>query len=590
MYNTGDYRILDQPEHATLLERLEYFRALRYSIGAAAATQFATKYRLERLSEWSARIVAGQFSVAEGRFWIFRAMATESEEAKGQYRNYFGKPPATEEWSNLLNVPWNQFSKSDSAQPQIAVLGWGAWAEQHQRQICEMIETASFWLAHKWGVPEKAEEFQNLTTKTFKTLNLFPLIRFYTGKNNDDSKAFYARVRTTSKEHPEWVTFQRWSEAYAGTLDSIPTTVRPRRLPKGLTSLQAQKARQDDPLFNFSSWFYPRLPEGTLFDFKHRKDHSALSLRELETAKTIAPSNKDILWEHLSRSTNYRPTAEQTIAEFNDLSGYDVWAMKTIANSVKEFPDRYERVYNLVCRFEPDHYLDLGDYLVTHGDNQGAAQAYQNAFDYAPDRVAVANKEAWLVDYYFEHGRKDEAFKIAQAGAEVYSMDGLDTMATLLERSGKVEEAERYLLKIKERYSEEGTLGAFYERNKSRSVQYAQAARAAVDKIFPEGLRHIKIDDLKAPPNDGILLSRTGRLAERAGLRVGDVLVAIDGVQIQNKDQYYFARALSYDSNITYLLFRAGRYLELKANLPQRRNYSAIESYSVNQPRNGSIP
>ena len=49
---------------------------------------------------------------------------------------------------------------------------------------------------------------------------------------------------------------------------------------------------------------------------------------------------------------------------------------------------------------------------------------------------------------------------------------------------------------------------------------------------------------------------------QRVGLCVGDVLVALDGYRIANKDQYSIVRDMNGEPDIMYTVWRSSKYLE----------------------------
>jgi hypothetical protein len=53
--------------------------------------------------------------------------------------------------------------------------------------------------------------------------------------------------------------------------------------------------------------------------------------------------------------------------------------------------------------------------------------------------------------------------------------------------------------------------------------------------------------------------------------------VAIDGQRIHNQKQYFFVRDGSTNPNISYIVWRNGKYLEIRANLPGRQIKATIE-------------
>lgn len=593
MHNTGDYRLFGQPENASLLERLEYFRALRYSVDSAAATRFVLDHELEPLAEWTEIILAGHLSVADGNRWAEGALKMELAEYAAQYRNYFGKPIAREEAINALNAGWEQFPKSNQEHPALNVLGWGAWAEQHQRQLCDLIETTSYWLGRLQGMPKSAADFEDQFTREFHALNLFPLIRFYTSQDDSSTRSFNGRVRTIAAEHPQWVTFEHWQCARSEMMridkpfSNAPGSTAPRRSAKQRPTPRPTSVPKIDPLFTSDHWFFPPMPVGTLYDLSNRSGRSGMSgvnAVDIEAAKAMAPSNVTILQQHLLKTTNFKPTPDQTEAQFDRVSGYNVRAMKLVSSAVIADPVRYARVYGALCWFDPDRYVDLGKYFVQHGDEEKAVQAYQNAFDHATDRVHVSNTMGWLVNYYYDHGKTDDAMRIASDAADAYSQVGLVTMADLYDRMGRLDLAEWYLKKAQARYPEstEEDLLDFYARNRDKSPAYAAAEKEFRSHAFPNGADNVTLGDLHDPPEDGIIFNGTSERTTKAELQKGDIFVGLNGYRIHNVAQYHAARHPYNNPNVTFILWRGGKYLELKTIFPwQPDDTPRIDSYSA---------
>jgi S1-C subfamily serine protease len=67
------------------------------------------------------------------------------------------------------------------------------------------------------------------------------------------------------------------------------------------------------------------------------------------------------------------------------------------------------------------------------------------------------------------------------------------------------------------------------------------------------------------------VLQTTGPKAAKLGLRIGDVIVAINGTPITNMDQYYFAIDSAADSHISFTAWDGHRYITATADLPDHR-------------------
>ena len=74
---TGDWRILKDPGQASLLERLEHFRALAWSLDVDHALAFSRQYGRESVPDWGRRALARGVNVEVGN--VFTASATGLE-------------------------------------------------------------------------------------------------------------------------------------------------------------------------------------------------------------------------------------------------------------------------------------------------------------------------------------------------------------------------------------------------------------------------------------------------------------------------------------------------------------------------------
>ncbi len=591
--NTGDFRLLEQPENATLLERLEYVRALQASVGNAAAVEFVEEHNVERVPGWIEMLLTSDMTVGDGNRWAYPALAMELEAFAAHYRDYYGKQMTRSDVAAALNAGWERFEKTDATHCAFHVIGWGGWAHQHQRQLCGLIEAVSYWLGDLVGLPAEAKRFEDAATNQFRDLHLFPLILFYTKTDEATCQAYYNRVRQVAAQHREWITFAQWYNASTGSM-RVNAPVRgqqqrqrqpsPTRLPKRRAADQAQIAKVNaDPLFSMGNWFFPALPVGTLYDLASRSERGMpfSNLGVSEAAKALAPNNRTVLWAHVMQANNFKPTPQQTEAELGPLTGYDVAAMKLVANAFQSDPKKYAEKYAAVCSVEPDRYVDLGDYLREHGDEVGAAGAYQNAFDHGKDRVHISNSMDWLVNYYYDHGRVDDAFKIANNAAEVYSQRGLVTFVNLLDRMGKIEEAEAYLKKTEQRYPDttKDDLLEFYSRHSAKSPNYATAEQELRARAFPNGIEHVTLSDFKAAPADGAVLQIASARTGKAGLKAGDIIVSLNGYRIHDMKQYTAARHPNNNPNVNFIIWRGGQYTQLTCFFPRINDAARFGSY-----------
>src|SRR5438067_5692750 len=199
------------------------------------------------------------------------------------------------------------------------------------------------------------------------------------------------------------------------------------------------------------SWFADFPVFGTTYDFPSRYQHfrNGRNPESLHSCVILSPFEHDIIAADVQ--VRHEPPEEVALS-YMAVKDFDVRAMWQVAEAFKNQPEMYDKMLEPICELHPDYFLILGQFYVDHKMSAAAAVAYQKAFERAEDRVYMANSSRWIVDYYFDNGRIDDALKIATDAAEVYSHAGLCTMGHLMERMKRYTEAERYYKRVREVY------------------------------------------------------------------------------------------------------------------------------------------
>ncbi len=230
---------------------------------------------------------------------------------------------------------------------------------------------------------------------------------------------------------------------------------------------------------------------------------------------------------------------------------------------------------------DPRRYRELALDFVNHGRKSDAAAAYQQWFDKEMDRVAVSNDMEWLVNYYYDHGQQGKAMAIAKECAEVYSSTGLNTMLNLLVRMGQFDRAEEYGRKIQERYNDSEPLIGFYSTMAGKGdPDFKAKLDASIQPVFPEGLKRVTLPSFEGLPKKGIRFSTTNSAMRANGLSSDQVIVALDGYQVENTAQYTRVRWFSKSPDMTFIVWDANAYREVKAHQPGRLFGVDILDYS----------
>ena len=236
-------------------------------------------------------------------------------------------------------------------------------------------------------------------------------------------------------------------------------------------------------------------------------------------------------------------------------------------------------IYRRLCGIEPENYFALGKYLANLGREDEAADAYQQGWDRSADRVRASIHSKWLVDYYYRKKEKEKALTIAKRASESYSYLGLFTMADLLEKMEDLEGAEKYYVRIRERYDDPGVLVAFYRRH-GKQAGYNHRREGLMKELFPNAMNKVSIEDFKGQPSSGVRFRNRNQTMRQHGLKAGDVIVAMDGYRVENYGQYRAIIKMKDDPDFSVIVWRTSRYFEVKANLPDRLFNWQVETYS----------
>jgi hypothetical protein len=236
-----------------------------------------------------------------------------------------------------------------------------------------------------------------------------------------------------------------------------------------------------------------------------------------------------------------------------------------------------------MCDLKPESCLELGAALVEGKRDDEAASVYKQAFPRLRDRVAASHHAGWLVGYEFRKGRPEQALAIAKEAADTYSGSGLATYAWILEKLERFDEAQRYLVALKDRYDDPELLGDFAIRSVfARHDERLRAeADARVKELFPGGMRRVALAEMTSPPVAGVLVKTETPEALRIGINEGDVIVALDGYRVTSFEQYRTVRWLKTEPRIELIVWKKGRYVEIAAELPDRTFKSELGSWSA---------
>jgi hypothetical protein len=188
--------------------------------------------------------------------------------------------------------------------------------------------------------------------------------------------------------------------------------------------------------------------------------------------------------------------------------------------------------------------------------------------------VRASHYATWQVTYYVKKNNIEKAREIADQAAEVYSHPGLTARAVFDEMTTNYDGAFEWYEKIEERYNAPLPLIAFCLRMKSANgeTRFEPEVEKRLDKLFPKGRERVSLNDLKGPPQDGVLIREENALLRSAGMKAGDVIVAVYGVRVHHLMQYLYLRdSKPTTPELELIAWQSDAYREFKASPPQHR-------------------
>jgi tetratricopeptide (TPR) repeat protein len=413
-------------------------------------------------------------------------------------------------------------------------------------------------LTYTVSLPDEARGFRELVARTFSGLRLYPFLAIHLATTKAEARPGMAGSLTILQTHPELVTHWMWKtvlmkETWAG----LPT-----RVPR------------------LESWFTPDFPPGTVFDANTRPWDAHLVARftpaDLAPYRQAAPYAKSLPYVALGPKHEEAPVAAVT-REFGEMAQFNLRFASRIADGLKDDPPAYLAAMEPVVRMNPERLEDVADYYLQHERLDEARQTYERWFAASRQEVSVAYSAEWMVRDYFVRGARAKANVLADRAAEAYSAGGLLTRAHLYDWMGNPRRAEEYYRRVSERYDQSSDLLGFLLRQQRHGIEVDSLKW----KIFPAGVVSVALPTLREPPVYGVEITAVEKIGERAGLRAHDIIVAIDGIRVNNVAQYHAARAMSLEPDIRMTVWRDLKYTEVSGPLRYGGMWGSVNRYEA---------
>ena len=542
--NTGDWRILEAPAKASLLERREHYRALAVNLGTVQSTAFLGESTPEPVPDWPRLAFDyGSWDVGTGNRFASIAIPAELSEIGEIWQRLH---PGLQLQLAALNGEPGRCVDPGRVPPGVRVIDWGTWAGHSRRHLLHAIASVETHERKMLGIKEEAESLRKQARDSFAAIEVFAALAATWEKPSTPRPSCSGAVRI-GQQAPQRLSAAVWRDI-----------VKSCQLGGALPPPQR--------------WMDPPILPGTAYDVTRRwpdlydsRSPAADATRStvFQELRRLAPYSATLATQEYSARRRAGQKEFDLAALYGPLAEYNFSAMYLFAETQKAGSPEHRRLYERLTRVDPNSYVRLGWDLQGAGLDEEAVAAFENAYEKAPDRVSVSNSMGWLADYYFDHGRKDRAFEIARAMAEVYSGGGLRLQARMLERSGRIADAESWYEREAERYDDKDALDCFYLRRHRRvgdAGEYEQRAAEALTRLFPRGLERVSVADLPPSPKLGELVPSEAWPSR--GLRAGDLVVAVDGYRVRTSEQESCVVSWTDSLETTAIVWREGQYAE----------------------------
>jgi hypothetical protein len=555
--NTGDWRIVSDPDRATLLEQIELIRAAEYSLGDPRVLDFidAIHHRAD-VPDWGRIVMQGSPGVEAGNRFASEAVAAEIVEAAA-IRKAFAPSEALDSAEALVTALKVEPAYGPvAADGTVWIVDWPTWAAIAERHLMTLLNDRDTHITNVLGDPVAGKAYREQVARTFAGLRLYPLTAINLAATKEEAKPGMAGSLTLLQTHPELVTHWNWKSV----LMKETWAALPARVPR------------------IESWFTPEFLPGTVFDANTRPWDAHLiskfSAAEIAPYRQAAPYSRPL--PYVTIGPKYETASAAVLErEFGDMAHYNLGFAIRIANALKDDPDAYLSAMQPVIRMSPERLLDVAEYQVQHDRLDEARSTYERWFATGRDEVAIANSSEWMVRDYYARGLSAKANALADRAANTGSYWGLLTRARLYDWTGNGRSAERYFRHASDGYEDSSELLGFMLRHHRQGME----VDALKWKVFPGGVTSVSLPTLRDAPASGLEVISVKTIGERYGMHQDDIIVAVDGVRVNSLDQYHAAKTMSVDPMMRLIVWRDLKYTEVAGPIRYGGIWGYVKEY-----------
>lgn len=537
---TFDWR--GAPEQSQpVLERLEYMRALGRMLTLNATLEYyeAHEHEVEAVPDWGWRTLDLGLTVANGHKFVRLTYVLTQYEAAGVLKaaNNRALERFTEALSTLPSV-----SAVDRTNGGLRVIDAGTWGAFYQRQLAHVTSSGTRFFRDVLDSHASAMDFEVAADAFVGDAPLWPLVKRLRARNADEYEMLAPDAIQVVQTTPERVPFMAWFDAT-------------QRAPKDAKRL---------PVPVVQKWYLTVFPTGTAFESRRVSQQNILPQDFTDQADAVhemSPWDPHVTLQWSMVRCHYTCTPEEQRRHFDLIADYHIGTVRRFALTVGDPVTELTKL----CSMSVDECYQLATWYVSEDRPEEAVKAYEHYIKVGRDRVGVANRIEWLVRHYQRTGRAKAARRVAEIAAETGAAAGLGALAGFLERAGDTARARQVYEDINARYDDGHQLLAHLMRRADVTGQ------PPADRIYAQLLeRYFKGPvqpapaSVTTPPQTGMRVKTTTAWIEKNGFQKGDVVTAVDGVQMSTREQFAVLYDRSFDAPLKFTVWRKDHYLTIE--------------------------
>ncbi|RYD18870.1 MAG: hypothetical protein EOP88_21065 [Verrucomicrobiaceae bacterium] len=545
---TGDWRRMGDLADPSLAEMIAHARALKIHRGNPQMMEFVTQHKaVQEVPEWSRLLPGNGRSVEEGHLLMRSGLPMEMLEIGQVFK--IGKDPKPADLTKVLAVTGPVALVAKEGEPR--VIQDSDWAAYFRRHFFATCSDVSRFALRSWGSDEAAEEWEAYVLPYCRPLPGHELVEPLVSTQEADFRKDMQAAAKFTLGHPEQVPMALWFDYRYPNLEVTSGGEMPAQKP----------------------WFREPSPPGTAYDACLRIRFDGMMggpwVPTVTALHKIDPWDSELCFEVAESGGSNPASVEKGWGEMRE---YSTQPLRQLLKNANITPDERIGTLRTLAPLDQEYGLQLGYLLAMTGKPEEAIKAYEAAYEEATDRVAVSNQTQWMIHYYKSTGQDAKAREIADHNEEVYSQSGLVSAFTLAVVEKDVARAKKLARAIEERYGEGRYVPvAAWQEGKNEKL---------LRQIFPEGIKQVTVADFKAEEKyKGTRIAENSLTVRTAGLRAGDVVLAVNGQRVESFRQYFMLMASELEPRVRILYRRGKTFAEVECLLPERRLDSSMPDY-----------